>query len=114
MLEEARAYIENALENGVIGSNDACEYYPCHFEGQDCTWCFCPFYPCQDDLTNGKFVTSEKGGGEVWSCIDCRWVHREGVSKEVLKRIRMLDNWEKEIDKNRVSTIRVEILGSEI
>ncbi|MDP6613031.1 MAG: cysteine-rich small domain-containing protein, partial [Candidatus Hydrothermarchaeota archaeon] len=36
--------IRKALEKGA--GSEKCEYYPCHFQGQDCTWCFCPFYPC--------------------------------------------------------------------
>ena len=27
----------------------ACPYYPCHFEGQSCEFCYCPFYPCGDE-----------------------------------------------------------------
>lgn len=57
-----------------------CEYYPCHhFEGQECTHCFCPLYPCRDtDL--GRFVRTKRGK-RVWTCIDCRLVHRPNVAK---------------------------------
>lgn len=59
-------------------SRSNCDYYPCHhFEGQDCTHCFCPLYPCRDsDL--GKFVITKRGK-RVWTCIDCRLVHRPKV-----------------------------------
>lgn len=61
-------------------SRSNCDYYPCHhFEGQDCTHCFCPLYPCRDqDL--GKFVITKRGK-RVWTCIDCRLVHRPMVAK---------------------------------
>lgn len=61
-------------------SRSNCEYYPCHhFEGQDCTHCFCPLYPCRDpDL--GKFVITKRGK-RVWTCIDCRLVHRPNVAE---------------------------------
>ncbi|HWQ21003.1 MAG TPA: glycerophosphodiester phosphodiesterase family protein [Methanotrichaceae archaeon] len=61
-------------------SKSNCEYYPCHhFEGQECTHCYCPLYPCKDaDL--GRFVTT-KMGKRVWTCIDCRLVHRAEVAK---------------------------------
>jgi len=61
-------------------SRSNCDYYPCHnFEGQDCTHCFCPLYPCRDpDL--GKFVITKRGK-RVWTCIDCRLVHRPIVSE---------------------------------
>jgi glycerophosphoryl diester phosphodiesterase len=73
-----------------------CEYYPCHhFEGQVCTHCFCPLYPCRD-LELGKFVRTKRGK-RVWTCIDCSLVHRPKVAKylaahpeattEVLKRL---------------------------
>jgi len=61
-------------------SRSNCDYYPCHhFEGQDCTHCFCPLYPCRDrDL--GKFVITKRGK-RVWTCIDCRLVHRPNVAE---------------------------------
>ena len=66
----------SALE-GVSGSALECRYYPCHFEGQDCTFCYCPFYPCLIRETGGKLK------GKVWSCMDCTWVHE----KENVERI---------------------------
>ena len=61
-------------------SRSNCDYYPCHhFDGQDCTHCFCPLYPCRDpDL--GKFVITKRGK-RVWTCIDCRLVHRPNVAE---------------------------------
>jgi glycerophosphoryl diester phosphodiesterase len=61
-------------------SRSNCDYYPCHhFAEQDCTHCFCPLYPCRDtDL--GKFVTTKRGK-RVWTCIDCRLVHRSSVAE---------------------------------
>ena len=57
-----------------------CEYYPCHhFEGQVCTHCFCPLYPCEDpDL--GRFVRTKRGK-RFWTCIDCRLVHKPVVAR---------------------------------
>lgn len=57
-----------------------CEYYPCHhFEGQECTHCFCPLYPCRD-LDLGRFVRTKRGK-RVWTCIDCRLVHEPVVAR---------------------------------
>jgi hypothetical protein len=65
----------SALE-GISGSALECRYYPCHFEGQDCTFCYCPFYPCLIPETGGKLK------GNVWSCMDCTWIHeRENVER---------------------------------
>lgn len=47
-----------------------CERYPCHFPEQDCSLCFCPFYPCMDERTNGRV-----GKSGDWSCQDCLVVH---------------------------------------
>jgi glycerophosphoryl diester phosphodiesterase len=61
-------------------SKNNCNYYPCHyFEGQDCTHCFCPLYPCRD-LDLGKFVKTKRGK-RIWTCIDCRLVHRPHVAQ---------------------------------
>lgn len=61
-------------------SQSNCDYYPCHhFEGQDCTHCFCPLYPCRDTEL-GRFVKTKRGK-RVWTCIDCRLVHRPEVAK---------------------------------
>lgn len=62
---------------------NTCEYYPCHFEGQDCTFCFCPFYPCEDERTGGKYIKGTKCG-LVWSCMKCHLMHDTIISHKVL------------------------------
>ncbi|MDM7912601.1 MAG: glycerophosphodiester phosphodiesterase family protein [Methanotrichaceae archaeon] len=63
----------------ATGKNN-CEYYPCHhFEGQECTHCFCPLYPCRDEDL-GRFVRTKRGK-RVWTCIDCRLVHKPKVAE---------------------------------
>ena len=44
--------------------------FPATLTEQDCSLCFCPFYPCQDERTGGR----EKDGS--WCCVDCLIVHR--------------------------------------
>lgn len=59
-----------------------CEYYPCHhFEGQECTHCFCPLYPCKD-MELGRFVRTKRGK-RVWTCIDCRLVHKPHAARHL-------------------------------
>lgn len=72
-----RSVADQPLKDTTRGN---CEYYPCHhFEGQECTHCFCPLYPCRDpDL--GRFVRTKRGK-RVWTCIDCRLVHEPRVAK---------------------------------
>gem|GEM_PF-1882050 len=55
-------------------SNDKeCKHYPCHFPGQGCKYCFCPFYPCHD-YELGFWVIGRRGR-VLWSCIDCHLLH---------------------------------------
>jgi threonine-phosphate decarboxylase len=56
-----------------------CERYPCHFPEQDCTFCFCPFYPCLDERTGGR--------GDPWSCESCTLLHRQDVAKVIIDRL---------------------------
>ncbi|MFZ3058952.1 MAG: aminotransferase class I/II-fold pyridoxal phosphate-dependent enzyme [Candidatus Methanoperedens sp.] len=82
--ELAKKEIGKALEKGVTArSRIDCEYYPCHFEGQDCTFCFCPFYPCGDVRTGGELIRKSTGG-TVWSCAGCNLIHRGDIAEKVL------------------------------
>ncbi len=77
--------MEAQLRDLRAGPNRECPYYPCHFDGQDCSLCFCPLYPCLDPRL-GEFVTA-KSGKEVWSCENCYWTHRSDVASEVARRV---------------------------
>jgi len=88
--------LRKILEKEVRGRR--CRYYPCHFQGQDCTFCYCPFYPCMDRAL-GRLIAS-RSGGEVWSCKDCRAVHEEGNVRRMLellggRRVEELDRSER-------------------
>ena len=85
--ELAEKEIGKALVRGVAArSRVDCEYYPCHFAGQDCTFCFCPFYPCENTRTGGELI-SRSTGGTVWSCSGCDLIHREEIADKVLKEL---------------------------
>ena len=65
-------HYEKFLNGEVVhGPNEECEFYPCHFEGQYCDFCYCPFYPCGESSTGGKWI---KGKG-IWNCKECTWLH---------------------------------------
>jgi len=72
------------FEKGWLGPNKGCEFYPCHHYGQDCTYCFCPFYPCNDDDL-GRNVGEKK----IWDCSYCLLIHKKDactfISSEVKK-----------------------------
>jgi len=40
---------------------------------KNCKFCYCPFYPCVEGSTGGKWI-KDKG---VWSCEDCEWIHND-------------------------------------
>jgi len=85
----ARKHLKKVLEGKekrLVGADEECEYYPCHFAGQDCTWCFCPFYPCEDEQTGGKWTRRKaKDGGRVWDCSNCYWIHEPEVAEGLLE-----------------------------
>ena len=68
--------------NGEVahGPNRDCDFYPCHWDGQYCDFCYCPFYPCGDSSTGGEWI---KGKG-VWNCTNCHWLH----TKEAVECLR--------------------------
>ena len=85
--ELAEKEIANALNRGVAArSRIDCEYYPCHLEGQDCTFCFCPFYPCENTKTGGE-ILQRSTGGTVWSCAGCDLIHNGDIADKVLKEL---------------------------
>lgn len=89
---------------GVEGSNLSCEYYPCHQHPQNCTFCYCPFYPCGDSSTGGRWIKEK----QVWSCEACKWIHQDqtveciqGKLGKVLQNIGDLVDKKKELLKLR-------------
>jgi adenosylcobinamide hydrolase len=65
-------------EHWVEWEPDACRYYPCHFAGQRCDFCYCPFYPCLDEDL-GQWVTGSRNG-PVWNCSSCTLLHEPVVA----------------------------------
>lgn len=68
-------YVYSRLGGGhfVLWRPEECPYYPCHFPGQRCDYCYCPFYPCKDE-TLGQWVNGSHGG-KVWNCSRCALLH---------------------------------------
>ncbi len=90
-----------------------CEYYPCHFDGQDCTFCFCPFYPCGDN-SKGRWILKEDtddceslirklengtfSNEKVWDCSPCRWIHEKEIVEKIVKRLKDLKMSDVDVD----------------
>jgi adenosylcobinamide hydrolase len=65
-------------EHWTEWSPEDCPYYPCHFEGQRCDFCYCPLYPCNDEAL-GQWVESSNGG-KIWNCARCTMIHEPAVA----------------------------------
>jgi len=68
----------------VERTNKACQYFPCHKNLEDCTFCYCPFYPCKDN-TKGDYVKIKTS--RVWDCSECEWIHEKKVVDDIFKII---------------------------
>ena len=101
----SREFYENYLAGDIKnGPNLGCEYYPCHAHPQNCMFCYCPFYPCGEGSTGGKWI-KDKG---VWSCEDCEWIHQDETVNciqtklpEILREVDDLKDKKKELLKLR-------------
>ena len=78
-------FVYSRLQGGhwIEWSPHECPYYPCHFKGQSCDFCYCPFYPCRDE-TLGQWVGSSHGG-RVWNCAACTLLHAPAVAAYLRK-----------------------------
>lgn len=81
--------------------NKACKFFPCHMGLEDCTFCYCPFYPCQNEKL-GRFVTA-KDERKVWSCEDCNLVHTKKFVDKIFSMIRS-DNIKKQFAAGKLRT----------
>jgi adenosylcobinamide hydrolase len=70
-------------EHWIEWTEKDCPYYPCHFEGQSCEYCYCPFYPCHDE-TLGQWAASSNGV-RVWNCARCRLPHEPKIAAYLRK-----------------------------
>lgn len=70
----------------MLRINKACTYFPCHKGLEDCTFCYCPFYPCRNEVL-GRFIFS-KDKKKIWSCMDCSWIHKKRTVDKILKLVR--------------------------
>ena len=59
--------------------NKDCVYFPCHDIIEDCTFCYCPFYPC-DNTERGEWIHNK--AEKIWDCSNCNWIHlKDTVNK---------------------------------
>jgi Zn-finger protein len=72
----------------ISRANKACKYFPCHKNLEDCTFCYCPFYPCLNETRGGEFIYSKKTEKRIWSCQNCSWIHQRNITDKILSIIR--------------------------
>jgi adenosylcobinamide hydrolase len=70
-------------DHWVEWNPENCPYYPCHFAGQRCDFCYCPLYPCGDESL-GQWVESSNGG-EIWNCSRCTLLHAPDIADYLKK-----------------------------
>lgn len=79
--------------DNVLNKREKCKYFPCHTflfkELFDCTFCYCPIYPCNIANTGGKWI-EDKDGNKIWDCTDCTVVHDRDVVKRIKKAFRKI------------------------
>lgn len=91
--------------------NKSCTYFPCHKDMEDCTFCYCPFYPCLNESL-GNYVFFGKSGKHIWSCQDCRWIHKKSVVDNIFKSVRASSmNPHKDNQRLKAGDVGVIILG---
>ena len=78
-------FIYSRLSGGewVRWDRGHCRFYPCHFKGQRCDYCYCPYYPCKD-TSLGQWVEGHTKN-QVWNCSNCTLLHEPPVA-EYLKK----------------------------
>lgn len=85
MHEQGRYLINKAIKRKKItGIDEKCEYFPCHNGLEDCTFCYCPFYPCYQKDTGGFEKVSSRTSKSVWACSSCIFPHKVKNAKEIL------------------------------
>lgn len=71
----------------ILRQNKACACFPCHKGLEDCTFCYCPFYPCLNKK-RGEYIFLQKTSRRIWSCKDCSWIHKKSIVDKIFKLVR--------------------------
>ncbi|MBE6518533.1 MAG: cobyric acid synthase [Thermoplasmata archaeon] len=86
-MEKIAKKVNEEIQRGWLGPNLSCPYHPAHFTGQDCSFCYCPFFPCNDKTFGWELQGRH---GPVWNCSDCLFIHRTPVVKFIYSEIERL------------------------
>jgi threonine-phosphate decarboxylase len=94
----------------ITGLDKSCEYLPCHDNLEDCTFCYCPFYPCNNPISGGKMVISSRTGKEVWDCSKCLLPHKTKNAQIILDELLKLNTKFEDIPRKTLLEIHEKIL----
>lgn len=72
------------MENYKHFENTACEFYPCHFKGQNCLFCYCPLYWIPIDC-GGRYRMLPNG---IKDCSQCFKPHLPGGWEYVQQKLK--------------------------
>ena len=112
MHEKGRELINKAMkEKKIKGIDRECKFQHCHEGLEDCTFCYCPFYPCYQSDTGGFEKISSRTGQPVWSCSSCEFPHKRKNAKKILKGLIELGRDIDSISKEKLIKLRARILN---
>ncbi len=89
-----------------------CDYFPCHKGLKDCSFCYCPFYPCYHDKTGGEEIISQKTRKPVWSCAKCLIPHNPAYVNKIYEGLLKLGERIENIPKYKLIELLNSILNS--
>ena len=111
MHEKGRMLIKKAMKEGKIkGLDKSCDYLPCHEGLEDCTFCYCPFYPCNEEDTGG-FEKIRDDGSKIWACSSCIFAHKTENARKILEGLLELNSDFNLIPRKKLLELRRKILN---
>ncbi len=88
MHEKGRILINEAIaREKLTGIKRDCSYLPCHNGLEDCTFCYCPFYPCNENNTGGSIIFSSITKIQIWDCSSCVFPHLLENAKSIFEEL---------------------------
>lgn len=112
MHDKGRILINEAMKKQKLkGIDKECKYQPCHDGLEDCTFCYCPFYPCNQNDTGGFEKISSRTGQMIWACSSCIFVHKAKNSEKILIGLIELNTNFNSISREELLKLRSQIIS---
>ncbi|MFX1364324.1 MAG: cysteine-rich small domain-containing protein [Promethearchaeota archaeon] len=111
MLEKGKILINRAIKRkSLTGLDKSCDYLPCHDGLEDCTFCYCPFYPCNEIDTRGFEKINSNTQKPIWACSNCLFIHKMKNSELILEGLISYKKKFEEISREELLKLRSKIL----